>query len=389
MVQASRYLLHSRFWDASGSEPADATIDMHPSAAHNSGALTGVTRIWAPLSYRTPLGAGGATRAAAVFRYYSYAFTAYHPADYTITWGASGAVTIRDTTHHVTLPFVRGVAPGYGFISGAAIAAAGVTSAQLTMASDVGAPNPSIPSHHSIYTLRGVCDEALVAGGFTPPACVDLVQNAVLQSIDFNGDGTADGTGIAMVINGEAFFLEMAALPNSGTAWRFRQIGGLGMTATCTPSLPSGVTEGVTSPTDCGNYAYTPRQSLRSPLVPNLQYKIVVAQPFEVAAASGDLSRIHTVPDPYYVTNQLEITANTKVLRFVNLPNQAIIRIYSTSGILVNVLTHNDPGGGGEEVWNLRNRNNQFVASGVYFYHVETPTGQEKVGRFTVVNYAQ
>jgi len=29
------------------------------------------------------------------------------------------------------------------------------------------------------------------------------------------------------------------------------------------------------------------------------------------------------------------------------------------------------------------------VASGVYFYHIETPNGQTKVGRFTVVNFAQ
>jgi hypothetical protein len=53
------------------------------------------------------------------------------------------------------------------------------------------------------------------------------------------------------------------------------------------------------------------------------------------------------------------------------------------------VLNHNDPTGGGETTWNLRNRNNQFVASGVYFYHVEAANGQTKVGRFTVVNFAQ
>jgi len=97
---------------------------------------------------------------------------------------------------------------------------------------------------------------------------------------------------------------------------------------------------------------------------------------------------VHTVPDPYYVTNALEATANTKILKFVNLPAQAIIRIYSLSGILVQVITHNDPSGGGEQTWNLRNRNNQFVASGVYFYHVETPDNKTKVGRFTVVNFA-
>jgi hypothetical protein len=73
----------------------------------------------------------------------------------------------------------------------------------------------------------------------------------------------------------------------------------------------------------------------------------------------------------------------------VNLPSQAIVRIYSVSGVLVQVLTLNDATSGSEITWNLRNRNNQFVASGVYFYHVETPDGKSKVGRFTVVNFAQ
>ena len=84
--------------------------------------------------------------------------------------------------------------------------------------------------------------------------------------------------------------------------------------------------------------------------------------------------------------SSLEVTSSQKVIKFVNLPDIANIRIYSTSGILVDVVDHDDTGGGGEAVWNVRNRNNQFVASGVYFYHIETPNGLEKVGRFTVVN---
>jgi hypothetical protein len=124
--------------------------------------------------------------------------------------------------------------------------------------------------------------------------------------------------------------------------------------------------------------------------VPGLQYVLTVQQQFAVNPTdSVDLDRVHTVPDPYYVTNAMEITTNRKVLKWVNLPAQAIIRVYSLSGVLVNVVTHNDPAGGGEAVWDLRNRNNQFVASGVYFYHIETPNGQTKVGRFTVVNFAQ
>ena len=43
---------------------------------------------------------------------------------------------------------------------------------------------------------------------------------------------------------------------------------------------------------------------------------------------------------------------------------------------------------GSEMNWDLRNRNNQVVASGVYFYHVEAGDAR-RVGRFTVVNFAQ
>ena len=79
----------------------------------------------------------------------------------------------------------------------------------------------------------------------------------------------------------------------------------------------------------------------------------------------------------------------------VGLPQDAIIRIYSASGVLVRLLEHH--GGdysptsisqGSEIDWDLRNRNNQVVASGVYFYHVEAGDAR-RVGRFTVVNFAQ
>jgi hypothetical protein len=107
-----------------------------------------------------------------------------------------------------------------------------------------------------------------------------------------------------------------------------------------------------------------------------------------LATADSNLSRVHTVPDPYYVTNEFESTTDTKILRFVNLPKQAIIRIYSSSGVLVNLIEHNSSTDGGSAAWNIRNRNNQVVASGVYFYHVESGDAR-KVGRFTVVNFAQ
>ena len=68
---------------------------------------------------------------------------------------------------------------------------------------------------------------------------------------------------------------------------------------------------------------------------------------------------------------------------------------YSASGVLVRILEHHagnysptSISQGSEIQWDLRNRNNQVVASGVYFYHLEAGDAR-RVGRFTVVNFAQ
>jgi hypothetical protein len=165
--------------------------------------------------------------------------------------------------------------------------------------------------------------------------------------------------------------MQMAALPAAGTVWNARFYTGT-----------------VTGTAAVGDFAFAP--AVRPPAVPGLRVRVVYqGSTFDsLTTTAAAMERIHTVPDPYYVTNALETTANQKVLNFVNLPAQAVVRIYSVSGVLVQVLTQNDATGGGLLTWNLRNRNNQFVASGVYFYHVEAPDGKQKIGRFTVVNFA-
>ncbi|HXU65280.1 MAG TPA: T9SS type A sorting domain-containing protein, partial [Polyangia bacterium] len=182
---------------------------------------------------------------------------------------------------------------------------------------------------------------------------------------------TATGNGFILYLAGHFFLMQMAALPASGTVWNTRYYTGV-----------------ITGTAAAADFAFVP--DVRPAAVPGLRVRVAFTgstlDPTTTTAAN--LERIHTVPDPYYVSNALETTANNKVLQFVNLPAQAVVRIYSLSGVLVNVLTHDDPTGGGILSWNLRNRNNQFVASGVYFYHVEAPDGKTKVGRFTVVNFA-
>ena len=188
---------------------------------------------------------------------------------------------------------------------------------------------------------------------------------------------SVSGQGFGLYINGEKYIFKLTGgtPPTAGTVWTLRTYGGRIRAST----LPAGTTPS----------GYTLATRNRAALIPGLIVKFTVAQATTVVATTNlDLTRVHTVPDPYYVTNGYEATTEAKILQFVNLPSQCIIRIYTSSGILVTMLEHNSIDFGGNEAWNLRNRNNQVVASGVYFYMLEAGDAR-RVGRFTVVNFAQ
>ena len=362
---ASAYLAHSRWFAAGSAEPPDPTIVAGPDSAHNAGALPGVSRIWAPVDYRD-------ANINHRFRTYGYAQSSWYPADFLVTWNPDSSLTVFDSTNHGTLPYAPNGGTGWGFINVAAFTAAGLTAANLQQG-DAVPTNINNVTYNHIYGTQASCIQRGIA-------CITLGPKAQYEALDLNHDGAADANGIALMINGEAWLMAMPAIPAAGTKWRLRAVSGV-MSAKCTPAIQPVMT-------DCASYTFT-GSPVRPSYAPGLTYKITITSRYAVnTAVGGDLSRVHTVPDPYYVTNALEATANTKVLKFINLPSRAIVRIYSLSGVLVQVLTHNDQTGGGELQWNLRNRNNQFVASGVYFYHVETPDGKSKVGRFTVVNFA-
>lgn len=391
--EQGRYLAHSRWFDATGGESqANPTVTAYADSFHNSGHLTGVGRIWSPQNYRDRWPQSGnadvAGRAPAInlnFRGFGYASTAWYPADFLVTWNADSSLTVFDSSNHITLPFAPNGGTGWGFVNLRALTAVGLTAGDL--ADGTGAPSTATATYHTLYATQPTCfpDWWVIT-------CAQLEQKAEYEPLDFDYDGTVDANGVVLIINSEPFFMELSQIPAAGTKWRLRAVGGAMSIHSCvingTP--PATVDDALVGPdmSSCSGYAYT-GASTRPSFAPGLTYKISVSQKYAVNdASSGDLTRVHTVPDPYYVTNALEATANTKLLKFVNLPSRAIIRIYSLSGVLVQAFTHNDPGGSGEATWNLRNRNNQFVASGVYFYHVEGPDGKTKVGRFTVVNFA-
>jgi hypothetical protein len=380
-AQQSRFIMHSYWYDEGGPPPPDPTIDPFGSNAHTNGRLSGVDIIYSPIVYRLPTTGGAAARSVNLnVRAYHSQFL-WYPADFVVTWGNGGEVTVRDSTHRVNLPFKKATGVGYGFLNASAITGAGyVLGDGLLADGNAGTTfDPAVISYYSLYATQPTCSE-----WWGNPICADLEPTARLQPIDYTGDGITDGTGIALIVNAEPFYLLMSGLPSPGTKWHLTAVGGGLMTATCTPALPtaSPVTDMAYAnrPSDCTGYAFRPI-AFRPAVAPGLQFSIRVTQGYDIDSTSGDLSRIHTVPDPlYWVWGNADAT-----IRFLNLPERAVIRIYTVSGILVTTLTHNDPSGGGEEAWDVRNRGGPRVASGVYFWHVEGPDGRTRIGRFTVV----
>jgi hypothetical protein len=310
----------------------------------------------------------------------------WRAADIEITWGDNGTVTsVMDLTHKVPVPFNTQARASYGFMTPASMA-------NVAAASTVDKNNSIITFSdytclHPIneYSIQGLFDFAGNACKSATPA--QLQPAAALTQVNWAGpvystanwQGTAaPKTGFSMYIAGQIYHFIGNALPAAGTKWTVRSFAGL---------LDGHPVDANGQTVDYNEYTFD--SNVRPPTVPGLTVESTLSGAVVAEVTEADLEKVHTVPDPYYVTNKLENTSVEKRLQFVNLPPEAVVRIYSLSGVLLAVLEHNDPSGGGTFDWDMRTRNNQFIASGVYFFHVETPNGKTKVGKFTVVQFAQ
>ena len=116
----------------------------------------------------------------------------------------------------------------------------------------------------------------------------------------------------------------------------------------------------------------------------------------------ADLGRIRVVPNPYFVTNRAVLSEGTDKIFFTHLPPKCTIRIYTLAGELVRTLEHESIAlynpderlaqgdKGGTASFELLNRYNQALASGVYIYHVEARDESDevvgnKIGRFAII----
>ena len=93
------------------------------------------------------------------------------------------------------------------------------------------------------------------------------------------------------------------------------------------------------------------------------------------------------VPDPYYVTSGFDVATESKVIQFVNLPQDAIIRICSSSGVLVALLQHHSDTFGGHDMECAESQQLSGGERSVLLPH--RVRGARQVGQMTVVNFAE
>jgi hypothetical protein len=324
---------------------------------------------------------------------------AHRAADFNVYWGTGGVIdSVIDVTHNVPVPGPADPGNWNTHVGGTW----GVLNANAT---GVG-PNPD--GSGTVTPMDFACVEpfrTIAAGGFVCPAgtpAFTLSNTAVPGPVGFWSGGAfppavpvvnGANNGFVLYVAGDIFAMELTggAVPASGTVWSLRQYAGA-------------ITGGNGAGGSEGPYAFSQPDGVRPLTAVGTDLRVAFQSNNKIASATvTNLKAVHTVPDPYYVTSEFEQTTDTKFIKFVNLPAKAIIRIYSSSGVLVNVLENPgnscqnfdnlfagaaDNPAGGECSWNVRNRNNQVVASGVYFYHIESGDAR-RVGRFTVVNFAQ
>jgi hypothetical protein len=100
--------------------------------------------------------------------------------------------------------------------------------------------------------------------------------------------------------------------------------------------------------------------------------------------AEDALDLIGIVPNPYMGVSAYETNNLDRVVRFINLPDQATISIYTVAGTLIRTIQKDGPSRSLD--WDLNTHNQLPVASGMYLIHVDVPGVGEKVLKFGVVN---
>ncbi len=139
----------------------------------------------------------------------------------------------------------------------------------------------------------------------------------------------------------------------------------------------------------------------RKPFLSTDEFEFTTVGPkVDPEKARDQLADIQVVPNPYVVTNQFErlnpFTSGRgpRAIKFINLPPQATVRIFTVSGKFLRELRRNEGSNDtltpsdlldGTLEWDLETKDGLTVSYGVYLYHVEAPGIGEKTGTFAII----
>ena len=95
------------------------------------------------------------------------------------------------------------------------------------------------------------------------------------------------------------------------------------------------------------------------------------------------LDKVYAVPNPFVVESGFVGQGQESAIGFYGLPEKCKIRIFSYAGQLIETIDHDEPVF--SVAWFQVTRNDQDIASGVYFFVVTTPEGDTSTGKFVVI----
>jgi len=109
----------------------------------------------------------------------------------------------------------------------------------------------------------------------------------------------------------------------------------------------------------------------------------------KLKAGASNLDSIRVVPNPFNLAaSELQYPGEQNKIKFLNIPSECTIRIFTESGDLVKTIDHI---GSGDVSWGI-NQNTfmvtdgqQIVVSGLYVAQIETPDGKSKLVKFVIV----
>lgn len=135
---------------------------------------------------------------------------------------------------------------------------------------------------------------------------------------------------------------------------------------------------------DSGNGIIGPLENSFSNTPNNMNNTVEVIP--QAPVATNNLDNVTVVPNPYRIAEIWENALTEHQLQFTNLPAEATIKIFNSSGDLVKTINHTATNNSAPSIamWDLKNKYNQLVAAGVYFYYITSNIGA-KSGKFFVI----